>query len=176
MKPETAPRVKLLSGILYSDSDCLEKAFHILEEKWGSIDYKSDSFPFDITDYYVPEMGSPIYRMFVSFEKLITPDQIAQIKLDSNAIEDQLAVDGLRKVNLDTGYLDYDKVVLASAKYNGQKIYLEKGIWADLTLHYIKKHFEPYPWSFPDFKSGLYDDVFLRIRELYKVGRKWEGS
>ena len=176
MKPETAPKVKLLSGILYSDADCLETAFSLLEEKWGPIDYKSESFPFDITDYYVPEMGSPIYRMFVSFEKLITPDQIAQIKLDSNAIEDQLAVDGLRKVNLDTGYLDYDKVVLASAKYNGQKIYLEKGIWADLTLHYIKKHFEPYPWSFPDFKSGLYDDVFLRIRELYKVGRKGDGG
>jgi len=77
-----------------------------------------------------------------------------------------------RKVNLDPGYLDYDKFVLASAKYNGQKIYLDCGIWADLTLHYEKGKFDPYPWSFPDFKSRMYDGAFLEMRRLYKDRRK----
>ena len=60
-------------------------------------------------------------------------------------------------------------MVLASAKYNGQKIHLGRGIYADLTLHYEKGHFQPYPWTFPDFKSGRYEKVFLRMRELYKI-------
>jgi hypothetical protein len=75
-------------------------------------------------------------------------------------------------VNLDAGYMDYDKVVLVSAKYNGQKIYLDQGIWADLTLHYEKGQFNPYPWSFPDFKMGIYNDVFMEIRKKFKLQRK----
>jgi hypothetical protein len=77
-----------------------------------------------------------------------------------------------RRVNLDPGIMDYDKFVLASAKYNGQKVYLDRGIWADLTLHYEKGRFDPYPWSFPDFKSRIYDGAFMEIRQLYKKQRK----
>jgi hypothetical protein len=61
---------------------------------------------------------------------------------------------------------------LASAKYNGQKIYLNFGIYADLTLHYEKGNYYPYPWSFPDFKNGGYNQTFLRIREIYKLQLK----
>jgi hypothetical protein len=68
--------------------------------------------------------------------------------------------------------MDTCKVILASAKYNGQKIYMARGIYADLTLYYEKGSFHPYPWSFPDFKSGQYNRPFLRIRELYKVQLK----
>ena len=121
---------------------------------------------------YLLEIGSPIFRLFVSFDQLIHPKDIARIKIETNKIEEQLSVQGKRKVNLDSGYMDYDKVVLASAKYNGQKIYLDHGIWADLTLHYEKGRYDPYPWSFPDFKKGIYNEVFLKIRERYKIQRK----
>jgi hypothetical protein len=103
---------------------------------------------------------------------LIHPKELARIKIETNGIEDLLSVKHNRKVNLDPGIMDYDKVVLASAKYNGQKIYLDHGIWADLTLHFEKNRFDPYPWSFPDFKKGLYNDVFLKIRQKYKGQRR----
>jgi hypothetical protein len=174
--------VKLFVGILYSDGVLLESALVKLCGKFGPVDYRSPVFPFSQTDYYVPEMGSPIYRIFVSHERLIQPNEIARIKIETNEMEETLALEppegerpsgGLkRKVNLDPGYMDYDKVVLASAKYNGQKIYLDSGIWADLTLHYEKGMFDPYPWSFPDFKKGIYDEVFLEIRRRYKLQRK----
>lgn len=169
MKPiDKAPKVKLLAGILYKKKFLLNKCFELLVNELGDIDYKSESFLFDITDYYACEMGSPLYRIFISFEKLITPDLLADVKIQTNNIESQLSQAGNRTVNIDSGYLDYDKIVLASAKYNGNKIYLKKGIWADLTLHYQKGIFSPYPWSFPDFKEGEYNDVFLKIREIYK--------
>ena len=75
-------------------------------------------------------------------------------------------------MNIDCGYIDYDKVVLASAKYNGNKIYLDYGIWADLTLFFEKGKFYPYPWSFPDFRSGMYDAVFVEMRTRYKLQRR----
>ena len=172
MQPEEPGRVKLFTGILYSDTEVLEQALLCLENVYGPVDYRSPEFDFDLTDYYVPEMGKPIQRFFIAFEKLIHPKSIARIKIETNDIENRIVSDRKRKVNLDPGYLDYDKVVLASAKYNGQKIYLDHGIWADLTLHYEKGRFDPYPWSFPDFKSGIYNEVFLEIRRLYKEQRK----
>ena len=172
MKPTNPDPVKLFLGILYSDEDLLQRAKKILQEKYGSIDYESQSFPFTITNYYVPEMGSPIFRIFLSHEPLIQPNEIARIKLETNEIEDQLVLDGKRKVNLDPGYMDTCKAVLASVKYNGPKIYLDRGIYADLTLQYEKGRFHSFPWSFPDFKTGQYERSFLRIRELYKTQLK----
>jgi hypothetical protein len=172
MRPSAPDDVKLVVGILYSDETLLEKAQEALVMQYGPIDFVSEPIPFDVTDYYQDEMGGPIRRIFLSFQELIDPGWLAEIKIATNRIEDELAVDSRRKVNLDCGYMDVCKVVLASAKYNGQKIYLGQGIYADPTLHYEKGHFSPYPWSFPDFKTGQYERIFLRIRELYKVGRK----
>lgn len=176
MKPIPPIPVKLLSGILHTDLACLAKALEILSSRFGPVDYMSRDFPFDQTDYYRPEMGSPIARRFISFGPLVQPDEIARIKIDCNGIEEDLAKGGSRKVNLDPGYMDFDKVVLASAKYNGDKIYLRDGIWGDLTLRYKFKHFEPYPWSFPDFKSGAYLEVFDAIRRIYKKQMKQGGD
>jgi hypothetical protein len=172
MKPIQPNPVKLFLGILYSDEEPLERAKELLREKYGRIDYESDPLEFTVTDYYVPEMGSPIHRTFISHEPLIQPNDIARIKLETNTIEDTLAPDRMRKVNLDPGYMDPCKVILASAKYNGPKVYLDHGIYADPTLFYEKGSFHPYPWSFPDFKTGQYNHAFLRIRELYKAQLK----
>ena len=172
MKPQDPGAVKLLAGILFSDEKRMLDSLELLSDCFGPIDFQSKIFTFDITGYYEPEMGSPIFRILVSFSKLILPSDLAHIKTKTVEIEEQLAVDGCRKVNLDPGYMDYDKIVLASYKYNGQKIYLDHGVWADLTLHYEKGTFHPYPWSFPDFKTGLYNDVFIEIRRVYKEQRK----
>ena len=172
MKPVEAAPVKLISGILYSDEACLNQAFLKLEEKFGLIDYRSPLFPFDVSDYYVAEMGSPIFRMFVSFQKLIAPDEIAQIKLDANCIEDQLAIRTHRKVNLDPGYMDTFKVVLASFKEGGQKLYLGRGVWGDMTLQYRKGEWVPFPWTFPDFAGVTYHAVLDEIRQKLKEENK----
>jgi hypothetical protein len=174
MQPAEPIPVKLICGILYSDEALLERAFSLLADRYGRIDYRSAVFPFTITDYYVPEMGSPICRLFCSFEPLNNPKELARIKIDCNALEDELAVSGHRKVNLDPGYMDYDKLVLASAKYKAHKIYLDFGIYADATLHYEKGAYRPAAYAFPDFKSGDYNEAFLSIRARYKGQlRKW---
>lgn len=160
--------VKYFIGALFTDATRLKIAIARAEKTFGITDLVSADFRFDITNYYDNEMGTPIYRRFVSFSKLIAPDFLVSAKLLTNVIEDDLRLSGLRKVNLDVGYIDYDKVVLASAKYGIHKIFLAQGIYADLALHYTKGHFQPYDWAFQDFKKPDYSPFFLKMRELYK--------
>lgn len=168
MRPTPAKSVKYFIGALFSDEKLLKIAIADAENTFGTVDLISIDFTFDITNYYEYEMGTPIYRRFVSFNKLLGPGFLTSAKLLTNAIEDKLLIEGLRKVNLDVGYIDYDKVVLASAKYGIHKIYLSQGIYADLALHYAKGQFQPYEWAFPDFKRPAYSSFFLRMREIYK--------
>ena len=50
----------------------------------------------------------------------------------------------------------------------GQKIYLDQGIYADLTLTFERGEFHVVENTFPDFKSGNYNHVFIKFRKTYK--------
>lgn len=139
---------------------------------WGRIDYQSAPYDFTCTEYYDHEMGSRLSRRLVSFETMIEPESIAPIKLLTNQIECEGMDEGKRNYNLDPGYMDYQKIVLASMKFGGQKIHIQSGVYADLTLYYKKGTFITFPWTFPDFKKETYYPCLLRIRELYKHNRQ----
>ncbi len=172
MKTVAPQAVKYFVGALFSDQSLLKQAEQICADTIGPIDTYSEAYPFDETTYYNLEMGTPIFRKFFSFRDLISPGKLAALKILCNQIEEKLAVNGQRKVNLDIGYLDFHKVILASAKYNGQKIYLDQGIYADPTLIFEKGQFHPLDNTFPDFKSGQYTPVFQKFRDNYKVQLK----
>jgi hypothetical protein len=168
--------VKFFIAILFKDNAALEKARPLFVEKWGPIDFEGADYVFDVTNYYEPEMGTPLYRRLLAFENLADPTLLVSMKLDCNAIEGRMAKDGKRAINCDAGYLDHNKVVLASAKEAGQKIYLDKGIYADLAGRYKAGKYQPFEWSFPDFKDGRYDKELLEMRALYleqvKIGKQ----
>jgi hypothetical protein len=168
-RPASPSPVKLFVVSLHRDLSILDNAIDQFKAEWGNTDFESEDFVFDETDYYETEMGSGLRRRFYSFAHLISPDRIVEAKLHCNRIEDQSLRDGHRQVNLDAGYLDTYKVILASAKFGGQKIYLREGIYADMTLTMYKGKWESFVWGFPDFKSGKYDQVLRQIRELYKI-------
>jgi len=169
MQPEVVKPVKYFIGALFSSESLLKTAIEMSAAQFGRVDRESNSFSFNWTTYYEAEMGKPLYRKLFSFEKLMTPDFLTAAKLLTNEIEQRLAVEGKRQVNLDVGYLDYDKVVLASAKSGIHKILLSQGIYADLALHYEKGKYIPYPWAFLDFQSAEYHPFFLKVREIYKT-------
>ena len=168
MIPSLPKPVKLFIGALYSDIILLEKAITDAGNAFSPIDSVSEDFLFANTTYYDVEMGTPIFRRFYSFKELISPDILASIKLATNSIEDQYADGKSRKVNLDVGYMDYDKIVLASAKYGIHKVSIGSGIYADMALHYEKGKFFPYLWAFMDFRSSAYHSFFFRMRTIYK--------
>jgi hypothetical protein len=166
--------MKYFVAILFRTPEALAAGKQRLTAAWGAFDFEGEDHLFDMTDYYEPEMGTPLYRRLVAFEKLMSPTEIVEMKLQCNRIEDASAIDGKRIVNLDAGYLDHNKIVLASAKGAGQKIYLDQGIYADLVGRYKKGRYQPFDWTFPDFRDGRYDKEILTIRQIYlQQMREW---
>ncbi len=173
-------------GILYSQVFVLEQAIEILKKKYGPLDPLSSlgllnkeakeaeeeatRWDFQFTNHYEKEMGPSLFRKFISFEKLIYPDQISQIKIETNQLEEEIAKKHsppTRPINLDPGYLDLAKVVLATTKDYSHRIYLSKGIYAEVTFSYEKRAFKFYEWTYPDYKSPKYQEFFFSLREKF---------
>ena len=166
--------VKYFVAILFRTPDALAAAKQELTAVWGGFDFEGEDHLFDVTDYYAPEMGTPLYRRLVVFGRLMLPTEIVAMKLRCNEIEQRLALNAKRIVNLDAGYLDHNKVVLASAKEAGQKIYLDQGIYADFVGRYKAGRYQPFDWTFPDFRDGRYDKepvsyTHLKLPTIYSV-------
>jgi hypothetical protein len=167
VQPQDADPVKLFVAALWSPSAPLHRAMEMLQSRWGEIDFAGSDYSFDMTNYYEPEMGTGLSRRLMSFLRLVPPDSLCGAKHICNEIEGRLAGEKGRLVNLDIGYLDHNKVVLASFKGAGQKIYLGHGVWADMVARYRGGRYCPFEWTFPDFRDGRYDQELLQIRKIY---------
>lgn len=172
-RPRLAKPVKLFVGLLSGDPDLLRRSRQLLSRRWGSVDLESELWPFDQTDYYREEMGPDLRRWFLSFGPLVSPDHLPEIKLETNALEQQIAADCLlpdiaRPVNIDPGYLDLTKLVLATTKDRGHRIYLGHGIYAEVTLQYAHSAWQTMPWTYPDYTRAEYHAFFIRMRERYR--------
>lgn len=180
--------VKLIAGIIASSENIFFKTEEALQRIFGPLDYRSKTIKFDFTDYYQRDMGPDLKRRFVSFERLIDPIALSRIKLITNRLERRLSKDinpvrnivsegdneisnGVksvrRAVNIDPGYITGAKLVLASTKDYSHRIYLEKGIYAEVTLYYKKGSFRYWDWTYPDYKTEDYIRIFNEIRSIY---------
>jgi hypothetical protein len=170
-KINTPLPVKLFVGMLTSVPEIQPQAEERLLEQFGAVDSRSDSFLFDQTDYYDKTMGTPIYRCFLSFANLIQPSEIANIKIITNEMESVFTGEHStlqRPVNLDPGYLEQSKIVLASTKNFFHRILVSGGIYAEVTLHFQDNAWQSFPWTFPDYRNGLYHPYFSFLRDLYR--------
>ncbi|MCM8772351.1 MAG: DUF4416 family protein [Candidatus Omnitrophica bacterium] len=161
--------VKIFCGIIYREEKIFEKTLSYLEKKWGNIDICEGPYLFNFTDYYEKEMGKDLLRKFVSFEKLHIPEKVYEWKIFTNKIENYFSENEKRKINIDPGYLDSSKVILLSTKDFYHRIYVGKGIFAELTLYYSKGKYNFLEWTYPDYKTENYIRFFLKMREKYKT-------
>lgn len=174
-KPRRPDPVTLFAGIL-----CKEELISKLEEilkPLGEIEEKSDILNFDqFSQYYAEEMGEKLKRLWLTFKGLRSPENIHIMKLITNRIEDAYSVDGKRIINIDPGYISLANVVLYSTKSYFHRIYISDGIFAEVTLYFKKKEgFQPFPWTYPDYKTPEALSFFNNIREkLYILMRETE--
>jgi len=167
------PRAKLLCGLLASDPDLMREAIRRLRARFGPTDLESETWPFDRTDYYRVEMGEDIKRRFVFFEELVSVERLAEVKRLTNDAEAHICDDVLcprerRPVNIDSGYMTLSKFVLATTKDYAHRIYIDRGIFAEVTLHYAHGAWQPYPWTYPDYAADTYHAFFASAREKLK--------
>ncbi len=170
-KTSSPPPVKLFTGVLTSIPEIISDVETRLVALFGHTDLRSPDFPFDLTHYYDADMGTPIKRCFIAFRELVSPATIAAIKESTNALEAALAAERRevrRPVNIDPGYLEESKIVLASTKNFYHRILLAGGIYGEVTLHFSGGSWQSFPWSFPDFRSGRYDEFFTKLRSVYR--------
>ncbi len=165
--PQKPNPAKLVIGFFLKQKDLLDELADDLCSRFGAIDIISAWLPFDYTTYYTEELGAPLFRRMFSFEKLIQQDALANIKLSTNQLEQKYSRNGKRSVNIDPGYLLLERFVLASGKNFSHRIYLAKGVYADLTLMYSKGRFQTLPWTYPDYADRSMLTVMERIRRKY---------
>lgn len=159
--------VKLIASIFTASGELLEEAKVRLVQEFGLVDYESELLSFDHTTYYAAEFGENLKRRFVAFEEFVHPGELAEIKLRTNALEMEWAVGGKRRINIDPGYVSHSKLVLATTKNHAHRIYLGRGIYAEVTLHFRDGTFRGWPWTYPDYSSSPLIALFNQIRGLY---------
>jgi hypothetical protein len=161
--------VKLIASLLTGRLELLDTVKARLEVLYGPIDSQSVLLPFDHTEYYAPEFGPDLQRQIVAFARLIDPGDLPAIKHQTNNLEWELAEGDQRLVNIDPGYVCLGKMVLATTKDHAHRIYLSQGIYAEGTLTYQRGRFRPWPWTYPDYASDRYCELFDSIRDQYKA-------
>ncbi|HEB29482.1 MAG TPA: DUF4416 family protein [Spirochaetes bacterium] len=160
----------LFTSLLYNKTVEPENVFEVLEKEFGSIILTSTPFVFKETDYYKNEMGPDLTRVFAAFDYFIEGDRIADIKIKTNRIEDTIfSAKRNRTVNIDPGYVTNAKVVLATTKNFQHRIYMKKGIFAEITLRYRGKSYEPWEWTFKDYRLKESIDFFNNLRAVYRA-------
>ena len=84
-------QVNLICAVLAGDESWFAEARDCVEKLFGPVDLESPLWPFDFTDYYAEEMGSPLLRRSFSFRELIAPDNLSAIKHTTNRLETLIA-------------------------------------------------------------------------------------
>ncbi|MBF0481549.1 MAG: DUF4416 family protein [Desulfovibrionaceae bacterium] len=176
--PAPPPPATLILSILSAKWEAIWPGLTArLENDFGPADFVSDPLAFDHTGYYDQELGTPITRRILAFERLVPQDDLADIKLAANTVENELRdAGGRRIVNLDPGLISPERLVLATGKNFTHRVYLGKGVFADLTLYYQKGDWNALPWTFPDYNGPELRAILTQLRLRHLARRATAGD
>ncbi len=170
--PKPPDPAKLVVSVFMKDKGIFDSVFKDLEKIGGPVDIMSKWLDFNFTDYYYKEMGVPLFRRLVAFKPLIEQEQLASIKLRTNAIENTHLEEDQRRVNIDPGYLLASRFILATGKDYSHRVYIGSQIYADLTLMWSKQGFKTLEWTYPDYASEDVFEFLEKVREKYRLDLK----
>lgn len=165
---------KLIVGVIYNDMEVYEQALSMLTNAFGEIDGESERFSFskDFSDYYDEELGGEGLRVIFSFKELVDASRQAEIKEMTNQMERILSENGNRRINLDPGFINHGRLMLATTKNAGFRIPLKNGIYTELTLFWAKGEWHKLPWSYRDYQSEKVQKFITEVRKRYLAQRK----
>ncbi len=166
------PPVLLIVAAFSRHEEALRWAQEKLPAFFGPIARTSTDFAFNQTDYYDSSMGPGLRKRFLVFHDLISADQLADIKLRTNELEQELiqaeSWSEPRPLNLDPGILSLGKFMLATTKDQAHRIYLSDGIYAEVTLRFQDHAFHPWPWTYADYREPAVLAFLGEARDYYR--------
>ncbi len=172
--------VLLLLGAFSRHASALDWTRERAEVAWGPLALTSKVFSFDDTKYYEKTMGTNLKKRFFAFERLVDASLLPAIKLRTNEFEGRYRLENEhsepRPLNLDPGYVTEAKLVLATTKDRDHRIYLARGIFAEVTLHYYHGNWERHPWTYPDYQSAGYHEFLTQCRDYLRERYRSERS
>ena len=171
-----SPAILLLAAFSRYD-EALQWAKQRAEAHWGAIELESQRFDFAETQYYDNTMGPGLKKVFFAFPRPFDPADLVDVKQLTNAWEDEYTAlarhPEQRPLNLDPGYITLGKLILASTKDFAHRIYLNRGIYAEVTLYYKHQHWQHHDCTFADYRREDYQRFFTLCREtLHRRLRK----
>lgn len=165
---------KLIIGVIYHEKEILDKALEILISEFGEVEAVSEEFSFseEFSTYYDDEIGGEGFRRIYSFKETIDPSRQAEIKIRTNEIEAELSQDGNRKINLDPGFINHGRLLLATTKATGFRIPLKDGIYTELTLFWARGGWQKLPWTYRDYQSERVQKFITEVRRTHLAKRR----
>jgi len=174
------PPVLLVIAAFSRHKEALGWAEEKLIAHFGPIGRRSPNFDFHQTRYYESSMGSELRKRFLVFRNLIPPDRLADIKLYTNQLEEELAWTApypeSRPLNLDPGILSLGKFMLATTKDQAHRVYLRHGIYGEVTLQFQSHAFQPNPWTYADYREPALLYFLNEARDYYRQRLREEAG
>ncbi len=169
--PKEPKPVKYFVALLSNQEDLLLSIEHELTPFLGNVESASEILCWAVTDYYEKEMGAGLRRRFVSFVPLASPERLPEFKLRAHEIEAshvwELGEGRGRRINIDPGYIDAGKIVLASTKNASHRLYLGRGIYGETTLLYESGAYRGCASTYSDYLWPQTLSFFSAARSIY---------
>ncbi|HPQ40458.1 MAG TPA: DUF4416 family protein [bacterium] len=166
------PDCIFFAAILSNNAAAHDDVCQSLVSMYGEPVLKIDPIAFDHSDYYRDEMGDGLLKGFLAFPPPFHPGQLALRKREMREIEWCYGIsepDGFHRiVNIDPGYVNLSQVVLATSKNFSHRIYLNDGVFAEVTLLYHASGWETLPWTYPDYRIPEIQEFLTQCRFLLK--------
>jgi hypothetical protein len=172
-EPRQVDPVLLVIAAFSRHEEALRWACEQLIQHFGPIALASPAYDFVQTAYYEPSMGTGLRKEFLVFQDLAAADRLPEIKLQTNQLENELAESGrfleTRPLNLDPGFLTLGKFSLATTKDQAHRVYLQGGIFAENTLRFHDGAYEPWPWTYADYRLTTVLSFLRDARDFYRL-------
>ncbi|MDZ7362867.1 MAG: phosphoribosylformylglycinamidine cyclo-ligase [candidate division KSB1 bacterium] len=165
--PKSPSPAALFMAVLFSPSVSYDDVRAVVMQEFGDILMQSPVFPFNHSDYYAEEMGANLQKVFLLLGRLIDPSALVEWKLRAQEVESRYTENGKRKINIDPGYLEASKLVLATTKNYDHRIYLGRGIYGDVQLRFRFQQFHFNDWTYPDYRQPEHIAFFEQARLKY---------
>ena len=139
---------KLIVGVIYHDAEVLNIAMERLVAAFGEVEDVSEEFSFsrEFSTYYDEEIGGEGLRRIYSFREW--------------------------QINLDPGFINHGRLMLATTKATGFRIPLADGIYTELTLYWARGAWQKLPWTYRDYQSERVQKFITEVRRKYLAQRK----
>jgi len=156
-------------GILTSELDLVGSVEKLWPERLARVRCSMNPFPFNMSAYYEKEMGRGLLRTWLAFENQVGQDELVRFKHRAVALENEFVKPGAgRRINIDPGLVTLHSLLLTTHKNCGHRIYLGDGVFVEMTLIFQHQRFEPFSWTYPDYRLEGVIGFFSQLRNDLK--------